>query len=127
MFNDIIIDNTTYKIMKYLYGKRGRKYGEIRNKFGNDNSYLVSELCRGQYAAIRDCNGRFTQDTSYLPDDYEVCLLVPGNKYVEDRRSSNVIRITPILLSAVSVIVSVIGLIISVASSNTEIFVHLLK
>lgn len=124
---EIVIDNTTYKIMQYLYGKRGIKYGKIRKKFGNDNSYLISELCRGRYAAIRDHNGQLTQDTSYLPDDCEVCLLVPGNKYVEDRRSSNVIRITPILLSAISVFVSVIGLIISVASSNTEIFVHLLK
>lgn len=124
---EIVIDNTTYKIMKYLYGKRGIKYGKIRKKFGNDNSYLIAELCRGRYAAIRDLNGQLTQDASYLPDDCEVCLLVPGNKYVEDRRSSNVIRITPILLSAISVFVSVIGLIISVASSNTEIFVHLLK
>lgn len=127
MENDIVIDNMTYKIMKYLYGKRKVKYGKIRKKFGDDNAYLVSELCRVKYAAIHNSDGSYTQDTSYLPDDYEVSLLVPGNKYVEDRRSSNMIRITPILLSAVSVLISILGLIISITSSNTEIFVHLLK
>lgn len=126
MENDIVIDNMTYKIMKYLYGKRKVKYGKIRKKFGDD-AYLVLELCRVKYAAIYTSDGSYTQDTSYLPDDYEVSLLVPGNKYVEDRRSSNMIRITPIFLSAVSVLISIIGLIISITSSNTEIFVHLLK
>lgn len=127
MKNEVIIDNTTYRIMKYLYGKQGVKLENISKKFGDDKYLLVCELCRGNYAVIRKSDGTYTQETSELPDYFEVCLLVPGNKYVEDRRSSSVIRITPIFLSAVSVIVSIIGLVISISSSNSEIFIHLLK
>lgn len=113
--NNIVIDKTTYKIMKYLYGKRGVKIEKIRKKFGEDNCLLVCELCRGKYAALRDSKGNYTQDTSYFPDYFDVCLLVLGNKYIEDHKNSTATRITPIFLSAVSVIVSIIGLIISIS------------
>lgn len=124
---EIIIDKTTYKIMKYLYRKPGVKLGEIRKKFGDDEVHLVSMLCHANYVVLRKTNGSLTQDTSFLSDDFCAYLLVPGNKYVEDRRTSNAIRITPIFVSVVSVIVSIIGLIISISSSNTELFVHILK
>lgn len=126
MMNTIVIDRTTYKIMKYMYGKRSVTYFKIRKKFGDDAATLVFELCRGNYAAQRLPNKQITCDTSAVYDESEFSLLVPGNKYVEDRRANNVIRITPILVSVVSVIVSVVSLIISLTSSNTELFVHLL-
>lgn len=127
MMRQIVIDNTTYKIMKYLYGKHDVSFGKIESKFGEDNAQLVHELIRGNYAAHRLPSGELSQDSSNLGYNSKISLLVPGNKYIEDRRSSNMIRITPILVSIVSAIVSVIGLIISIFSSNAEIFVHLLE
>lgn len=118
---EIVIDNTTYKIMKYLYGKHGVKFRKIRKKFGDDVSLLVCELLRGKYAAMRNSDGSITLDYSVLSDESDVCLLVPGNKYVEDRKSSAVIQFIPIFLSAVSVVVSIIGLIISFSSIGSEI------
>lgn len=127
MMNQIVIDNTTYKIMKYLYGKHDVEFNKIEAKFGEENAQLVHELIRGNYAAHRLPSGELSRDSSHLRYNSKISLLVPGNKYVEDRRSSNIIRITPILVSVVSVVVSAIGLIISISSSNAEIFVHLLK
>lgn len=127
MMNSITIDRTTYRMMKYLYNKRSVSYYKIRKKFGDDAANLVSELCRGNYAAHRLPDHSITQDVSVLYDDSEFSLLVPGNQYVEERRVNNVIRITPILVSIVSAVVSVASLIISLTSANTEIFVHLLK
>lgn len=125
--NDIVIDNTTYKIMKFLYGKRSVEFPKIEEKFGKENANLVFELIRCKYAVHILYDGRMTQETHNIGYRSKISLMVPGNKYVEDRKASTVIRITPIFLSAVSVIVSVIGLIISISSSNAEIFVHLLK
>ena len=127
MMNEIIIDNKTYKIMKYLYGKKEVRYHDIEEKFGEDDAMLVCELIRGKYAAQRLPNGALSQDSFFLSYESKISLLVPGNKYVEDRRASNAIRTIPIFVSVASVIVSIIGLIISIASSNSEIFVHLLK
>ena len=127
MFNDIIIDNTTYKIMKYLYGKHDVEFNKIEAKFGEDNAQLVHELIRGNYAVHRLPSGELSQDSSSLGYNSKISLLVPGNKYVEDRRASTVIRITPIFVSVVSVIVSIISLIISIASNDSEIVVRLLK
>lgn len=125
--NEIIIDNATYKIMKYLYGKKCVEFCKIENKFGKDNAQLVRELIRGKYATHILKDGTFTQDSSALGHESKVALMVPGNKYVEERRMSTVIRITPIFVSIVSAVVSFLSLVISVSSSNSEIIVHLLK
>lgn len=127
MMNSVVIDNATYKIMKYLYGKRGVKLHEIRERFGDDAISLICELFHGNYIVIRKPDGTYVDNTSALSYDFEACLVVPGNKYVEDRRESNVIRITPIFVSIVSVVVSIVSLIISIASNNSEIFVHIVK
>lgn len=127
MMNEIVIDNKTYKIMKYLYGKREVSYHDIEKKFGEDDATLVCELIRGKYATHRSPDGTLSQNYFSLGYGSEISLLASGNKYVEDRRTSNAIRITPIFVSIVSVIVSIIGLVISITSSNSEVFVHLLK
>ena len=127
MFNEIIIDNKTYKIMKYLYGKKGVHFSDIQKKFGEDESMMVRELCRGKYAAIRLPDGTLTQETSFLPYNCQVCLLVPGNKYVEDRRASSIVRMVPILVSIASLLVSILSIVISTLSNRSELFVHLLK
>ena len=127
MMNSIVIDNATYKIMKYLYGKHGVKLYKIREKFGDDSISLICELFHGNYIAIRKPDGTYVDNPSILSYDFEVCLIVPGNKYVEDRRESNAVRITPIFVSIVSVVVSIVSLIISITSSNPEIFVHIVK
>lgn len=127
MISGIIIDSQTYKIMKYLYGKNFVKFKDIRRKFGDDPAQLVCELCRGNYALIRTPDGHITDKTSVLGDDYEVALIVPGNKYVEDRRSSNITSFVPVFVSIVSAIVSICSLIISLSSSHSEFFVHILK
>ena len=127
MFNDIIIDKTTYKIMKYLYGKKYVDFSKIEKKFGEENAQLVRELVRGKYAVHIHCDGKFSQDTFDLGCMSKIALIIPGNKYVEDRRMSTVIRITPIFVSIVFVIISIISLYISVTSNNSEVIVHLLK
>lgn len=127
MFNEIIIDKTTYKIMKYLYGKKYVEFPKIEKKFGEENAQLVRELIRGKYAVHIHCDGKLSLDTFDLGYTSKIALIVPGNKYVEDRRASTVIRITPIFVSIVSVIVSIISLVISITLSNSEIVVHLLK
>lgn len=120
MENAIIIDKTAYKIMKFLYGKKDVEFQIIRNKFGDDDSTIISMLVSANYAAIRLDDGTITQSTSYLGDDAKISLLIPGNKYVEDRKRTSVIQFTPIFVSVVSVIVSIIGLIISLASKYPE-------
>lgn len=120
MENAIIIDKTAYKIMKFLYGKKDVEFQIIRNKFGDDDSTIISMLVSANYAAIRLADGTITQSTSYLGDDAKISLLIPGNKYVEDRKRTSVIQFTPIFVSVVSVIVSIIGLIISLASKYPE-------
>lgn len=127
MENNIIIDKTMYKIMKYIYRKQGASFGRITKKFGEDDAMLIVELCRIHYTAIRLPDKKITQSVSYLSDDCVIHLLPPGNKYVEDMRESSVISRTPIFLSVVSVIVSVVALLVSIFSNNNEIFVHLLK
>ena len=114
MFNEIIIDKTTYKIMKYLYGKKHVDFSKIEKKFGKENAQLVRELVRGKYAVHIHRDGKLSQDTFDLGCMSKIALIVPGNKYVEDHRTSTVIRITPIFVSIVSVIVSIISLVISI-------------
>lgn len=44
---EIVIDNTTYKIMQYLYGKRGIKYGKIRK-----NSVMIIHISSRNFAVV---------------------------------------------------------------------------
>ncbi len=127
MAQKIIIDHMTYKIMKYMYGKNGVLFKEIVRKFGEDNACLVFELCRIGYAVHRKPDGSLTQDTSYIYPRSKFALLVPGNKRVESIRESKMIRWTPIFLSGVSVFVSIVALIISLCSMNSEIIVRILN
>lgn len=127
MAQEIIIDKMTYKIMKYLYGKSGVLFSEIQRKFGEDNACLVFLLCDAGYAAHRRPDGSVTQDTFTVFPTSKFALLVPGTKRVESIRESKIIRWTPILLSGISVFVSLIALIISICSMNSEIIVRILN
>lgn len=111
--SDLIIDNETYKIMKFLYGKTEVPYSKLEQKFGEETALLVRPLCTYGYAAMRRPDGTLTQDTSIFSSQCKFGLLVPGNKRVEEIRESKVIRYTPLFLSAVSVIVSIVALLVA--------------
>lgn len=125
--DDIIIDNKTYKIMKYLYNKHGVLFSTIEAKFGSDNACALFGLCRAGYAAHILPNGILTQDVSVISKGSKFALMTPGNKRVEEIREAKLLRRLPILLSAVSVLTSLVALIISILTSNSEIFVHVLS
>lgn len=112
---ELIIDKKTYKIMRYLYGKSDVPFSLLKKKFGEDSALVVIGLCRHDYAAMRLPDGSLTTDlSSFLPDYGKFSLLIPGNKRVEEIRENKVIAYTPLLLSAVSVIVSIVALLVSV-------------
>ena len=127
MEEKIVIDKTTYKIMKYLYKHGETLYSTISKKFGEDNATAINSLCQFQYAAHRKEDKSLSYDTSTIYEKSRFGLTPKGNKFVEDRQESKVVTFTPIFLSIVSICVSIISLIISITSRNPEIFVHLLE
>lgn len=109
-----IVDKEIYKIMKYLYRHQEVRLGKISRKFGEHSVSVALSLCPQHYAAYRDEQKRLTFDITSTSAKGSIGLTPLGNQYVEDRRRSNVICYTPILLSAVSVIVSIVALLVSI-------------
>lgn len=127
MEEKIVIDKTTYKIMKYLYKHGETLYSTISKKFGEDNATAINSLCQFHYTAHRKEDKTLSYDTSIIYEKSRFGLTPKGNKFVEDRRETKVITFTPIFVSIVSICVSIISLIISITARTPEIFVHLLK
>lgn len=125
--NEMIIDKTAYRIMKYLYRHGEVKFELISKKFGNDEACAVFNMCRCVLALHRLPDGSLTTDTSFVSSDSAFGLTPAGNKIVEDRRKNNILCVTPIFLSIVSILTSIVALLISVLNSGNELFVHLIK
>ena len=115
MTDNIVIDRNTRKMMSYLYRHGETLYSVMSRKFGEDTATFLCELCRGEYAAHRKEDLTITFDTSIIYEKSRIALTVKGNKYVEDYRQSQVITYTPIFVSVVSLMVSIVGLIISIS------------
>ena len=128
MFDEkIVIDKSTYKIMKYLYRHGETLYSVISKKFGEDNAISVCSLCRFHYVAHRKEDKSLTYETSVIYEKSKFGLTPKGNKFVEDRKEAKIVTFTPVFVSIISICVSIISFMISLVSSNQEIFVHLLK
>lgn len=125
--NEMVIDKTAYKIMKYLYRHGEVKFELISKKFGSDKACAVFDMCRCVLALHRLPDGSLTTDTSVVSFDSAFGLTSAGNKIVEERRKNNILCVTPIFLSVVSVLTSIVALIISVLNSGNELFIHLIK
>lgn len=125
--NEMIIDKNAYKIMKYLYRHGEVRFDLISKNFGEDNACALFDMCRCVLVLHRLPNGSLTTDTSFVSFDSTFGLTPAGNKIVEERRKNNILCATPILLSIVSVLTSIVALLVSAFNSGNEFFIHLIK
>ncbi len=125
--NEMIIDKNAYKIMRYLYRRDEVRFDAVIKKFGRDNACALFAMCRCELALHRLPDGSLTRDTSFISSDSKFGLTPAGNRIVEERRRNNILCVTPIFLSVVSVLTSIIALLVSIFGSSNELFIHLLK
>ena len=109
-----VIDQTTFKAMKFIYRKHEVKLNRIAKKFGEDTLVSILYLCPRQYAAYRDEDERLTFDISNTSYNGSIGLTPLGNTYVEDRRESFVKWFVPLVTSSVSVAISMMALAASI-------------
>lgn len=109
-----IIDQRTFKIMKFIYRKHEVKLGCIEKKFGDEAVDSALYLCPSQYAAYRDEEKRLTFDISHTSHNGSIGLTPLGNKYVEDRREAFVKWFVPLVTSSISVAISMMALAASI-------------
>jgi len=126
MDNDIVIDNKTYKMMKYLYRKNEAKISTLQKKF-KDDARSLPYLCDYKYALYRKPDGTLTFESSSIHHDGTLGLTPLGNKYVENKRETFIQWFVPILISCLSAVISLMAIAISIFSNSHEIFVHIVK
>lgn len=118
----IIIDKHTYRIMRYVYRHHEVKLHKIRKKFGRDGIVCLSMLVSAHYALYKDPDGTYTFDTSSIDPNGSFGLVLPGNKYVENRRQSFMQWFVPTFISLLALIISVASLFYSPNDSQTYFF-----
>lgn len=116
--NDVIpfvIDQQTFKIMRYIYRKHEVRLELIGRKFGDDGIVSALYLCPAHYAAYRNNETKqLTFDISDTSYKGSIGLTPLGNKYLEDRREAFVKWFVPLVTSSISVAVSLIALATSI-------------
>ena len=127
MENETVIDNKTYKMMKYLYRKNEVKISVLEKKFGNDDVTMLFYLCNNEYAIYRKPDKTLTYETKEIHYNGSIGLTPLGNKYVERKRETFLQWFVPILISCLSAVISLLAIAISIFSNNQEIFVHIVK
>lgn len=127
--NLFVIDKDTYKIMKYIYRHKETTISRLTRKFKNidDVDAIAIGLCQSKYAAYRDLDNSLHFEVFSYSDRGSVVLTPLGNKYIQDRRLSFMQWFVPVMCSIISVFVSIIALIISLANANNELFIHLIQ
>lgn len=112
--HDIIIDKSSFKIMKYLYKHGEVELGEIEHIFGKDNTTILFYLCHMQHVAHRHQDGHLSFDVSYIDSNDKFVLLPPAKAYVENRHFQFMKWLFPLVISVFSLALSVVSIVISV-------------
>lgn len=112
--NPVIIDKSTYKIMRYMYKHQNVTLSKIRKKFGTDGISHALFLCPAHYAVYRTLEGEYTYNISHTCGSGAISLTALGNEYVERRRNSFLMWAITTEISFLALLVSVVSLIISI-------------
>lgn len=113
MHTEIIITKQLYKIMKYIYSHNEVTLGKLQKKFKNCTSSDFLYLIDCHYAAYKDENKLWTYDITHTSHTGIIGLTLPGEKYVEDKRSQSLQWAFTTLIAFISMLISFLALLFS--------------
>ena len=113
MTPEIVVTKQLHKILRYIYRRKEVSLGTLQKKFKkcavSDFLYLID--CH--YAAYKGENKLWTYDTTHTSHTGIIGLTLPGEKYVEDKRSQTLQWVFTTLIAFISMLISFFALLFS--------------
>ena len=119
------IDKENYKILKFIYRKKSVTTQELVEKFGWDGVSSVAILCEQKYAAYKSPEGTLVFVVPSPEPDGIFALTMIGKKYIEDRISTSIRWVVPILISLFSLAISFSTMVLTIFSKS-EFWIHII-
>lgn len=110
------ITKKTFKVLKYIYKKqdKGCYLEDIWDKF--DQEAHTGLLVDMELAFYKLPDGTYSNDSKNESYNYQIFLSLVGTKYVEDKLESRNRWLIPVVTSIISLSISIVSLVISIAT-----------